>query len=340
MAKKKIAPRCDEKKCCIICKITSDDVFYKGPFLPSLVVNTNDALTKILKSIDDKIKNSGQGGSPAVLERDVISDIDLGGIGELEVLEKGLSYTEFVEKLLVVTFYPSLIPPSLNIVNGGNREVGSSTQTVNTTFNRGSINGSTVGGIWQPNVSQGPRSGIPTYYSIENNPYSTSDLGADVVVNKKTILGLNEIDEISVDYSVGQQPLNSKFGSYGSPLPPGNLTGSTSWVGFYYRTVVVGTFEPTQADIRSSSTRRPDAGLIQVETGTTNTRFDVFVPLGSELVKVVDEDNLNLDITAEFEEQSNFIGLDAGGDAVTYRHYRRLIDNPYPSSSNLLITVT
>lgn len=274
----------------------------------------------------------------AELEFDVFSDVDTGAIIAGETIAKGTTFTEFVQKLLNKTFYPTFTPYSISGNAGSAVEVGTGTKTVTITFNRGNIVGDLDSGVWNPALVQGQVLGAANKYWINGIDNGISN---SLNIYKLTTLGSNSVP-IAVDYDAGAQPKDSKGNNYLTPEPAGTLNGTATWQGFYYRTAIAGNSAPTASDIRTNYTvRRSNAGVINMPTGTTNVRFDVFVPQGSTLTSAIDEGNLNLDITSEFVLQgSDFSGLDANYDEVLYKHYVRIVDNPYTVSSNIAITVT
>lgn len=272
------------------------------------------------------------------LENDIFSDVTAGAINAGETVPEGTTFTEFVELLLSKTFYPTFTNWSISGNAGSAVEVGTSTKTISITFNRGNIVGDIDSGVWNPSLVQGQRLGVANKYWINSIDNGTSN---SLNISELTTLGSNSVP-IAVDYDAGDQPKDSKGNNYLTPEPSGTLNGTATWTGFYYRTAIAGNSAPTASDIRNNYTaRRSTAGVINLPSGTTNVRFDVFVPQGASLTSAIDEGNLNLDITSEFVLQSSdFSGLDANGDEVLYNHYVRIIDNPYGTSSNLAITVT
>lgn len=272
------------------------------------------------------------------LEYDIISDVSVGAVEAGQTLYEGTNITEFVELLLNKTFYPTFTAYSISGNAGSSVEVGTGTKSITVNFTRGNIVGDVDSGVWNPILVQGNVLGDATKYWINGDDNGTNPTKS---VSVLTTLGTNTVN-IAVDYAEGDQPEDSKGNPYGSPEPSGTLNGVATWQGFYYRTAIAGNTAPTATDVRDNYTaRRNNAGVINLPSGTTNVRFDVFVPQGSSITQVLDTGNLNLNITSEFELQgSDFSGLDANGDEVLYKHYIRIIDNPYTVSSVLAITVT
>lgn len=272
------------------------------------------------------------------LQKDIYADVTVGAVNAGDTLSQGMNVTEVFEAIFNKTFYPTFTPYSISGTAGSAVEVGTGTKTVTVTFTRGNIVGDLDSGVWNPILVQGNVLGDVTKYWVNGDDNGTNPTKS---VSVLTTLGTNTVN-IAVDYAEGDQPKDSKGDNYLTPEPAGTLNGVATWTGFYYRTAIAGNSVPTATDVRNNYTaRRNNAGVINLSSGTTNVRFDVFVPQGSSITQVLDTGNFNLDITSEFELQgSDFSGLDANGDEVLYKHYVRIIDNPYTVSSVLAITVT
>lgn len=270
------------------------------------------------------------------ITEDIVSDVTAGAIVPADVVIEGSTLTEFAIQLLKKTFYPTYTSPVFS-GSTAKKEVGTSTIPISMQYSQGAIIGATQGGIWTTSVLQGDRAGARNKVWVDGVDNGVS---LSATVNQLTTLGNNSVS-ISLDHNIGDQPVDSTGANYQTPLPAGSLSNTVNWNGFYYRTAISGSNAPTANGIRNNYTaRRNSGGIINLASGTTATRFDVFVPQGSVLSSAIDEGNLNLDITSEFVLQSDFSGLDANGDVVIYKHYLRQVANPYTSSSNLKIAVT
>lgn len=280
-------------------------------------------------------KGGGAGGG-GIIERDIISDVILGAIEPGDLVPQGTTQTEFAEMQLLKTFNPTYTVATFS-GSTPTKEVGTSSNLVTVNYVKALIKGAIVGGLWNPSATQGNRTGNANKIWIDGIDNGTL---LSRTVTQLTILGANNIP-IKVDYDAGDQPTDSKGNNYQTPLPAGSITNNATWNGFYYRTAIAGLNTPTATDIRTNYTeRRSSGGVINLASGTTAKRFDIFVPQGSVLISVIDEGNLGLDITSDFVLQADFSGLDANGDTVMYKHYLKVIDNPYGISSNLKITIT
>jgi hypothetical protein len=199
----------------------------------SLIAPIDDANTsldktwssaKIEAEIEAAIASEGE-------EQQVIADLTVGGIDQGTTVTVGTNdkNTETLIKLLTKIFYPTFIAPTFSIAQnaGSLREVGQSVDVLLTlNFNRGSINGLKVSGIWQPSTFQAYRAGI-----VENNGYkfiAATSLGADVIQNFNTytkvghiVLQGDNIFQGTVTYQQGPQPIDSVNANFSTPLIAG-----------------------------------------------------------------------------------------------------------------------
>ena len=133
----------------------------------------------------------------------------------------GKSTNQILEELLVPVLYPTLTSPTNSFTSDASPfyEVGEIV-TINFTsnFNRGTIN---------PAYStSGFRSGLPTAYNysgdaLPTNVPSTSLSDSQSLVNYTIVQGYQTFTS-NVDFSAGEQPLNSKGGNFSSALSSGN----------------------------------------------------------------------------------------------------------------------
>jgi hypothetical protein len=187
---------------------------------------------------------AGTGGSgSAFLTNSVTSAVTAGAISPGDVVATGTSFQEFVEQLLLDTFYPTFTPPSASLANnaGSLREINETfSLTLTLTYNAGSINGKKVGGIWQPTTSQGPRGGAAQNYTI-------AGVGPQVdnfrTFSRVVARGTNSFAG-SVSFTAGPQPVDSDGIDFSTPLAAGTLPASTSFEGvypIYATTAAIGT---------------------------------------------------------------------------------------------------
>ena len=187
-------------------------------------VDNTDPLNPIVNILADTIN-------------DITSDLEVGGIVPQQTIEAGTNLQEFVEKLLLKTFYPVLNPPSFSLTNNaGLREIGSSSAiTLSFNFDRGSIVGKTDSGVWQPSLSQGFRAGASTSYTIDGTTQSGSTLTITPTLSESG----NQFDG-TVTYGAGTQPKDSKNINYDTALTGGTSDSQSTTVQgiypyFYYK---------------------------------------------------------------------------------------------------------
>lgn len=181
------------------------------------------------------VKIGGE-GVDALVQQDVIANLNVGGIKAGDIVEEGSTLTEFVIDLLTTVYEPDLISPSFSLTRDSSSQslktIGS-THTFNLifNFNKGSIIGSGSGeGDWNPTAVQGPRAGEATTYDI-NGETSTGNTVA--VVDYEVQQGINSFTG-TVTYEEGPQPLNSNNEPFNTPLPQATSPErSTSFEGVY-----------------------------------------------------------------------------------------------------------
>ena len=177
---------------------------------------------------------TGGSGGDAITTANVTAQIAAGAINIGDVVPAGTTLQQFVEQLLLTTYYPTFIPPSfdLNINNYvGLREVGEQLDvTLVFDFDRGYIVGKLVNQIWNPSVYQDFRAGAASYYTLNGSQVSNNSL---TIPNYNVVLGMNSFTG-SVTYLQGPQPTDSDGDNYSTPLNGGTSpTQSTQFEGVY-----------------------------------------------------------------------------------------------------------
>ena len=114
-------------------------------------------------------------------------------------------------------------------------------------------------------------------------------------------------------------------------MPAGSLSTNTSFTGYYKR--FYGPTDGNTAPRALPSNALDNASTtFNLVTGTTHRIFDLYIPNNRTLSEVLDLDALNANITANYVLQGTVQVADAGGDMVTYKHYRMTNDIPYGES--------
>jgi hypothetical protein len=149
--------------------------------------------------------------------------------------------------------------------------------------------------------------------------------------------------QANIAYSAG--PVKNNI--LGIPDAAGQIFGgnvnsnSLSYQGFYKLFYdCVATFPTSSAAARAlSNVRFSNAGnTFTLNTGSTLTKFCIVLPPGKSLVSVVDQDALNLDITAQYLSSAITVN-DAAGTGVSYTLYSMSQSVPYSSSHRHNITI-
>jgi len=163
----------------------------------------------------------------------VVSQVSIGGISAGDTVALDTTLQDFVVQLLSKTFEPTITAPSFSVSNdqGSYREI-NDTVNVSLTFsyNRGSIYGNLVLGLWDPAAFQDFRGGAAATYTLNGVPGASN---TRTINNHSVTQGLNTFTG-TVTYGVGPQPLDSSGNPYDSPYPGGTSPSqSTSFEGVY-----------------------------------------------------------------------------------------------------------
>lgn len=166
------------------------------------------------------------------------------------------------------------------------------------------------------------------------------------VFSDSIVLSLTPIAYLA-NVAYAQGPLNND--SLGDPSPTGriganniNSSSAVAYVGTYYIFYGPVTAFPTNsAQVRAMANQRfTNAGNVFImNTGTTQTKFAVWIPPSKTLVSIIDLDALNLDITSLFANVS-VTANDAAGAPVAGHDYEYSQSVPYGTSHRFQITLS
>jgi len=270
----------------------------------------NDYYTKT--EVDDLISNIDT-NTDLTLQENITAQIAAGNVNIGDLLEQGLSFTDFVKQVYLSTYEPTLIAPAYSLSSSitGVREIGDSTNiTLTGNFNRGKIKGDIVSGTWNPNALQDFRAGTAIEYTFNGVVESTNTK----TIPHTVVSGTNSFTS-TVDYQAGVQPLDSDGNNFSSPLPSGTLSATNNQLTGRYRQFygAVADFPTNSTEVRqlSSNFTNTNSFLININT----TKFSIILPPGRNIVSVITANNEN--ITANFTSNSIDVN-DAGGNSVTY----------------------
>ena len=173
------------------------------------------------------------GGGDSATTSPVTANITAGAIAIGETIPTGTTLQQFVEALLLTTYEPTFIAPTFSLTDDvNNLQIIGDIINIGLTFNfnRGSIKGDLVSGIWDANATQDFRAGSASSYTIDGNTQSTNSYS---VLNHTVTQGVNSFSG-TVTYGVGPQPLDSANNNFSTPLQGGtSALQSTSFEGVY-----------------------------------------------------------------------------------------------------------
>lgn len=266
---------------------------------------------------------------PALLEEDVevVGVGEVGGWKDGDIATMGTPFTQFAKRLLQKLIPATYTAPtsSLAISVTGNREIGS-THDVSLTpaFNQND-GGAILSVVFK-------RDGVIIH--------TQSDLSVFSDLNRITQPGGNKY---SVEIFYEQGPI--KNDNFGNPSPAGQIqAGSTSsnasYNGLYYNWYGGDTDAPViGVEIRSLTPTFNNS--FTLNTGDVNTVFIIAVPSTKNLSSVIDQDALNVDLTASYILSGTITSVpDAQGNSVTYKVYVMEISTPYSSNHRHLVTIS
>ena len=283
---------------------------------------------------------TGTGGS---LTNDVISDVDVGSISKTDTVASGTSLQQFVEQLLLKTYFPTFVAPSASLSDNLASTVESGTTGINLTagFNAGAINGFSSAGVWDPGLKQANRSGSATAYAFNGQSSqgsNTLSLPSEVITD-----GTNSFSVI-IDYAEGPQPLDSLGQPYLTPLPAGSVSQSLNVNGrrnAFYGTNLNG-LTSSSVRILSGTRLNPSNGTsftINIPAGATDVAFAYPATL-RDVTSVLYFEGLNADVKGSFGSPTlvNVEGAN-GYTAISYKVYSFVPPSPYEAASTYTVTI-
>ena len=259
----------------------------------------------------------------------IVSTVSIGAIEAADTINAGTTVDDFIKMLLLKTYYPTYTGPSASLsVNLATNVQAGTTQTVNLTasFNRGSINGDMVAGVWNPSAKQNDRVGPVVNYVIDGQDNQLNNILS--IQNYVVTDGANTWPLI-VNYSQGPQPLDSLGNDYQSPAPAGTSNSSRTINGrrnaFYGTDSVNNVAYTTSEQIRniSGKTLNPSNG----------TSFSISIPQGTRMVtfaypsslrdvsSVLYVQGMNADVKSAFTQTTVSVEGANGYNPINYKLY-------------------
>lgn len=333
------------------------ETFGSGP-LPNngrytLYVNDDGTVRLVDDGGNETILGTSSSSSGGVTTADVTAALEVGAIEAGDVVVEGTDLQGFVEQLLLSTFFPTFTSPSFDLRRtsgdtGNNYEVGELISfTLFADFDRGSINGDNVGGVWNPSTFQDFRAGAATNYTIEGNVLGATNTLAVVNYQVEEGTGSNNQWSASVDYAIGPQPLDSEGNNYLTPLPAGSDSDTTSVNGrrkaFYGSDSGSSTPYTTSAQIRALSD-----DLLNPSDGST---FTINIPIGAQMVvfaypsslqdvdSVIYVEGLNAEIKGVFNKTPVTVEGANGHDPTDYKVYTYVPASAFTATATYNVTI-
>lgn len=202
----------------------------------------------------------------------ITANINVGAIAAGDVVPAGTTLQEFIEQLLVATFYPTIEEPTFSLTSdiATTLEIGETySMTLNANFSRGAIFGANSGGIWNPSALQNLRAGAVSSYTIAGVNTGTN---TSRVVSGSIAAGANNLTG-SVLFASGPQPLDSNGDPFGAAHPGGSLSSTFTINGvrklFWGHSINANT---------SSAVRSLQNFVMNPQNGTT---FTLVIPEGA-----------------------------------------------------------
>ena len=295
---------------------------------------------------DDNGVGTWQLSSESTLVSDVTSDVDVGSISKLDVVSAGTTLQQFAEQLLLKTYFPTYTNPSVNLTDNisSNVEAGTQGLTLTANFNAGSINGSSSGGIWDPNLKQDDRSGPASSYTFDGDQITLTQQATNTLaLPSLTISDGQNSFSVLVDYSEGPQPVDSVGSDYQSPLSAGSVSKSMSVYGrrnAFYGTNLSGV---TSSGVRalSNTNLNPSNGtsfVINISSGSTDVAFAYPATL-RDVNAVIHAEGLGADVKGVFTQSIIDVAGANSYNPISYKVYTYTPDSG-PWQANATYTVT
>lgn len=279
----------------------------------------------------------------------VTADLTVGSIDAGDVVPVGTSLQEFIEQLIIKTFYPTYVAPSTTLTSNLASIVESGTTGITLTvdLNKGSIVGKSVGGIWQPSLFQDYRSGSATNYIIngDDNGVTNSKTFSMIAIQD----GVNTFDSITT-YGEGPQPVDSKGFNYETALATGALSATVNVTGARKAFYGVDSTGTTSASIRSlGSSTAPNVAKgatfsINIPAGTTSIVFAYPISLG-DVTSVKYVEGLNAEVKNNFIQTVVSVEGANNYTAIDYYVYRYAptgyggVSQPFSSAVTYTVTI-
>lgn len=281
-----------------------------------------------------------------VIETDIISARTVGSVVPGDVVLAGSTLDDVVRQLLLATFYPTYIAPTSPLTSSlaSSVEAGlTGNITLTLTYNKGSINGDNVGGIWSESALQGYRAGSATNYiinGVNKNLVNTHTFSSTIIEGANTWYG-------TTSYGIGAQPKDSSGANYGTPLAAGSIISSVVVNGrrklFYNSDLASAVPYSSSAQIRSMSSF--------VLNPTNGTSFTINIPIGAlkvtfaypatldDVSSVIYIEGMSADIKDAFTKTTVSVEGANGYIPINYKVYTFVPVEAFSATAIYIVTV-
>jgi len=269
--------------------------------------------------------------SDSVLTTDVevIGVGTVGAVSDGDTFLQGKNLTEVLTQLVQQTIPPTYTNPSgaLYIPEGSTKEVGATiTYTLDPRFTQNDGGPYTEVRLFRSGTLIQTQTNLTDYKHL-----------SQTVVN-----GSVQYKE-EIDYSQG--PI--KNDNFGNPyptgrIPAGTVTKTRNVYGAYYHWYgeFGATPPPDGAYIRSNASKT-FSNTFTLNTGDTALVHVIAIPSSKNLVKVIDEDALNLDVTGNYVLSGSITSVpDAGGNNPPYKVYISVNAAAFPENHRHNVTLS
>ena len=204
---------------------TTVELIYENGYFYEVIEDTST--TPSTYKWEEKQVQAGGGSGSGSLGKDITAAIDVGGIDTGDSFLTGTNYDDMWDALLNPTLYPTLTDPDATLTYGANDyyAIGATIPTMS------AIVGLDRGLISPAYGTSGYRAGAATSYTITTVGADVDYTNTSTTSGNFTIPALVRTDDTgdllimaNVDYSVGEQPKDSKGNNYNSPLAAGTVT--------------------------------------------------------------------------------------------------------------------
>ena len=192
----------------------------------------------------------GPQGSGQVTQNNIVSTVTVGAIIQGDTIPTGSTLESFINQLVRKIYYPTYTIPTYALTTSASvlQEIGATISVpLAFAYNRGTINGSGIGAGWSASISQNPRGGTSSSYTLGASGGTTVTQSGNTytVANYNILQGNSNNFNGIVVYGTGPQPIDSDGSNYQTGLSAG--TSPT-------RTVTLEGVYPIFATVSSIST--------------------------------------------------------------------------------------